>query len=51
MDKLDLEKRLNTKRQPGQTMPTSYPQLSHQSAELDAISEKGMGELVCPKTS
>ena len=30
-------------------MPTLYPQLSHQLADLDAISEKGIGEMVCPK--
>jgi hypothetical protein len=51
MDKLDLEKRLNTERQPELKMPTSYSKLSHQTAELDVISEKSIGEVVCPKTS
>ena len=51
MDKLDLEKRLNTERQPELKMSTLYSKLSHQLAELDAISEKSIGEMVCPKTS
>jgi hypothetical protein len=32
-------------------MPTLYPQLSHHLGDIDAISEKGIGEMVCPKTS
>jgi hypothetical protein len=51
MDTLDLEKRLNTERQPELKMSTLYSKLSHQTDKLDAISEKGIGEMVCPKTS
>jgi hypothetical protein len=51
MDKQDLKKRLNTERQPELKMPTLYSKFSHQTAELDAISEKSIGEVVCPKTS
>ena len=51
MDKLDLEKRLSTKRQP-ESQCRLYARNSRISlVGLDAISEKGIGEVVCPKTS